>query len=151
GSFPVYVVPATTSARPGRILVPLDRPEPSLEVLPFAAALARAFHSGIVLLAVHKVGSESALQRARDLLQGEGVPTETALRPGEPAAQILRACRELGIAAIAIRSGILGSPTVRLLRESPVPLLVVRRQLPSESTGRGPVAASFRPVPTALW
>ncbi|MBI5368379.1 MAG: universal stress protein [Planctomycetes bacterium] len=126
-----------------RILAPIAPGAASLEVLTHAAGLARLFGAELRLLAVAEgpggdphspacIADHLRVAATRPELAGLAV--ETVLRVGDPAEQILEACRELAVDLIAMtthgRTGlsrwVFGSVTEKVLRAATVPLLVVR-------------------------
>ena len=154
---PVYVVPAGASSRQGRILIPIDPEEGPVNLLPTALALARTLGRDVVFLYVISPRSTTSLFTVTEYLNREGIATELAIRHGDPAVEILRAWPELHAGLIAIRPGILPrDATVRLLRESPIPLLMLRRPIApapvQEGIFRAPVPASrSMSIPMAMW
>lgn len=122
----------------GRVLVPLDGSDFSLRALPHAAALAKLFEAEILLLHVSgpeetpRPRAEAVLERAAAQLAGRGLGMDIRVRKGDPASEILEACRSESADAIAMathgRSGLsrwtLGSVTEKVLRAAEVPLLV---------------------------
>ncbi|HXG61850.1 MAG TPA: universal stress protein [Planctomycetota bacterium] len=122
----------------GRVLVPLDGSEFSLRALPHAASLAELFEADVLLL--HVTGpeetprprAESVLERAAAQLATRGLGVDIRVRRGDPASEILEACRAERADAVAMathgRSGLsrwtLGSVTEKVLRGAEVPLLV---------------------------
>ena len=133
-----------------KLLVCVDDSDLSLEIVPSAVELARAFGAHVSILNVledHLAYGPPVPQmtRAFALFRDAGVKAEPILRKGDPASEILDAAAELGMDWIALtthgRSGIkrwaLGSVAERILRASTTPLLVVR-------SGR---AAAASPVP----
>jgi len=121
-----------------KILVPISAAELSLDVLPPAMEFANLFESKVALVNVCE-GIECTvpvheMRMAFERLRDGGIPTEPIVKQGDPAVQILEACREQGADLIAMtthgRSGVsrwlLGSVAERVLRTANVPLLVVR-------------------------
>ncbi|MCI0342511.1 MAG: universal stress protein [Planctomycetales bacterium] len=132
-----------------RILVPLDRSEAGRRVLPLAEEVARAFGAVVVLAHVEPVPAEpvlygaivKAMDRASaDLrldvarLEKAGIRARLRVAFGDPAAEILLLARaeKADLLALAThgRTGlaraVFGSVAEAVLREAPVPLLVVR-------------------------
>ena len=137
---PTYVVPASTPASSGDVLIPVDGSGESLEAVPPAAEFCRGLAGKLLFLHVVAPGSsaESArqvLDAARRRSEQEGVDSEGILREGDPAAEILQTSLERRAALIAMRSrlspndlrGPLGSVTVRVLRSARIPMLIVRK------------------------
>jgi nucleotide-binding universal stress UspA family protein len=146
----------------GPIIVPLDGSELAEASLPYAAALAEALHTHLVLVTVWE-GTESELgatfpAMAMDIeksatnyfsLYLDGIrarysPADHArdlVRMGDATEQILKAIEETGarMAVIAThgRSGIgrwiYGSTAGRLMRSSPVPIIAVGPNVPARS------------------
>jgi nucleotide-binding universal stress UspA family protein len=121
-----------------KILVPVDSTTMSLEIVAPAIELAQLFGSTVSLLHVCQ-GPACAvpvpeLLVAYDQFRAGGVPLEPVLKQGDPAQQILEACRELEAGLIAMtthsRTGIvrwrMGGVTDKLLRAARVPLLILR-------------------------
>jgi len=132
-----------------KILAPISPEALTLEVLPALTEFARLFGSSVSLLNVCG-GAECAvplheMRTAFERLRKEGIAAEPMLRQGEPAVQILEACREEGADLIAMtthgRSGvsrwIMGSVAEKVLWSSNVPMLVVR---PAKKPAAVPVA-----------
>jgi nucleotide-binding universal stress UspA family protein len=156
-SVPVYVIPPNAIAFRGRTLIPIDRTEGSLDVLPAAAGLALACRSGAILMQCWGPEPEPVLHEVCEALRRQGIPADHVLRPGDPSIEIVRACVELQVGQFAMRSdGTAGGVIDRLLHRLPVPLLVVRRALvtPAESTGAFRVPLQIHagvPVGVAMW
>jgi nucleotide-binding universal stress UspA family protein len=124
---PVIAVPLPT-APIQRILIPFDDQEESLEILPYAAALARAFRSEITLVPVGPAHREALEVQGLERVRREGVRADLLPIRGDPAAAVLALCRSLPAEAIAIGPG--DHPWVPLLvRLSPVPVLLVRHAM----------------------
>jgi nucleotide-binding universal stress UspA family protein len=109
----------------------------SLEIVPYAAELAAAFESTVLVLHVLEgtlTQPAPEVREAAEAFRERGIRTEPLLGKGDPASQIIDLCRENGADLIAMtthgRSGVsrwvLGSVTEKVLREARVPLLVVR-------------------------
>jgi nucleotide-binding universal stress UspA family protein len=131
------------------VLIPLDGTPESADVLPVASALAGAVGARVRLLRVvpaagphHHPGIPNATQEATDYLdrvsaalrKDAGLATQSVVRQGEPAAQIVQEILAAGVDLVAMtthgRSGLqramLGSVAERTLEHSPVPVLVQR-------------------------
>ncbi len=140
-----------------KILVPLDGSQLAEEAIGAAVALAKSFGSPLVLLGVldltagmYDVYSEAfspvdlraqlesflqgALDRARERVEGEGVPVTAVLKMGIPHEEITGFAREEGVDVIVMtthaRRGLshllLGSVTERVVRTAHCDVLVVR-------------------------
>jgi nucleotide-binding universal stress UspA family protein len=122
-----------------RILVPIDLSERSLAIVPPAAELAEALGAEALILNV--CGDEVScdvpvlpMNRAYEEFRRAGVRAQPVMRKGDPAVQILEACKEHSADLIAMathgRSGLsrwaLGSVTEKVSRCAAVPLFVVR-------------------------
>jgi nucleotide-binding universal stress UspA family protein len=122
----------------GKILVPIDASDLSLEVVPPAAELATLFGSHVVLINVCEDQACSIpvpqMTEAYERFRAAGVSVEPLMKQGDPAFQILEACCDQKADLIAIsthgRTGasrwLLGSVTEKVLRSSSVPILIVR-------------------------
>jgi nucleotide-binding universal stress UspA family protein len=140
---------------PKRLLCPVDLSEASLKAARYAAQLARSVGASLKLLYVYHVplhaglaagprhfadlspDAMDTLERSLDGLKAElsalGVSVQTALAVGAPAEQVLQAARAEPIDLIVVGSAgqsrveqlLLGSVAERVLRTSPVPVLVV--------------------------
>jgi nucleotide-binding universal stress UspA family protein len=142
-----------------KILVPISAAELSLDVLPPMTEFARHFESKVALVNVCE-GIECTvpvheMRMAFERLRGDGIPAEPIVKQGDPAVQILEACREQGADLIAMtthgRSGVsrwlLGSVAEKVLRLANVPLLVVRPAKKARAAGSRPrqdAATSFQ-------
>lgn len=130
------------------ILVPIDAGEQSLAVLPWVERLARTYQSELVLVHVRPEseepqgaglppGQESpdplTLKIAQDRLAAAGRTVRSVTVSGDPARRILEMAGTGGFDLLAMathgRSGlrrwILGSIAEKILRASPIPMLVV--------------------------
>lgn len=149
------IISTTANRVPYRkILVPLDGNDLGFKVLPWVKEIARPIDARLTLLAVTSPHEEPVwdtppefLHRAERDLAGACLPVDLEVRTGDPAEGILGACREHDMDLVAMathgRSGprrwILGSVTERVLRGSPIPLLVVRTGVPSQFQRGAPV------------
>jgi nucleotide-binding universal stress UspA family protein len=124
----------------GEIVIPVDGSGLSLQAIPPAADFGRRLSGRLIFLHVATSGSDVAraaavLKAAKRRSEEEGIPAETFIRQGDPAAEILKFSAERRAALIAMRTrlslteenGPLGSVTVRVLRAARVPMLIVRR------------------------
>ncbi len=133
------------AARFERLLVVLDGLEPAEEILPWAEDIARTFGSSIHLFGGIFGGSTvaSRCREAREYLDGlsaaleaRGIPSQVHVCKGAVADEALALIREHGLDAVALmthaRSGlalaVYGSVAQRLIRESGVPVLVLRNR-----------------------
>jgi nucleotide-binding universal stress UspA family protein len=125
-----------------KILIPVSDEDLSMKIVEPALELARLFGSSATLLHVCE-GAACAvpvppLKQAFDRFREAGLDAEPLMRQGDPAAQVLEACRESNADLIAMtthgRAGLsrwlMGSVTEKLLRAAPVPLLIVRPAAP---------------------
>lgn len=129
-----------------KFLVPLDGSRMSLGSLAPVLELARRVDAHVTLLHVDEPtpyegrweSPDSTLQEAQDLLRNACIPATVQLKKGDPGEEILKAMEsgEVDLAALTThgRSGpsrwVFGSVTAKVLRASPVPLLVVRQLKP---------------------
>jgi nucleotide-binding universal stress UspA family protein len=141
------VPPESPEHRPIRtLLLPFGESEAGRAVLAPVAELARLFETRILFLRVletNRKGAELARERAaaehhlKEVarpLEQQGIDTVFLVEAGDPAKVIQEICRAVPIDLVAMathgRSGIsrlvLGSVTERVLRESTVPLLIVK-------------------------
>jgi nucleotide-binding universal stress UspA family protein len=148
----------TLEPEPGRtsFLVPLDGSAFAEAALPHAAALARSFGGRILLVRAFEppiaaysyavvspvqISSEELQQEAESYLKevavrlrGDGLPVETIVREGWPAAIIARQGGALGPGLIIMathgRTGVarlfLGSVALEVVRRSPLPVMLIR-------------------------
>lgn len=129
-----------------RALVPVDGSPEAEAIIPFFAEIAGPLDLEVVLLRVLPAGElDDPHQRRVDAaeylaplaaeLRGRGVRTNTVVRHGEPATEILAAGVEDGADVIAMtthgRSGLgrllLGSVAEAVLRRAQVPVLLMRQ------------------------
>lgn len=139
---------------PKRILVPLDRSETALAVLPLVGALARGSGATVRLLRVAPVPKNVVSEDGRviayadqemervereglEYLKGaqaqlDGVPVESVVRFGEPAEEIVREADAFGADLIVVaRSrrgwlrGLLGGIAARVFWRSEAPVVVL--------------------------
>ena len=146
-----------------KILVPLDGSALAQAILPYVMALAKGFHSRVILLHVaetaldheapeQKTYADETMERIRPLaenylvgvadeLRREGIDTETKVVKGRAAAQIMEHCEQENVGLIALsthgRSGlarwVMGSGIDQILRACEQPVLLVRPR--DESAG----------------
>jgi nucleotide-binding universal stress UspA family protein len=143
----------TESAPFHAVLVPLDGSELSLRVIPLVLDLVRPLDARAILLYVHEPPGpnphwlipERPLEDVERQLREHTVPVTTAIREGDPAAEILAAARtnaaDLLVMATHGRSGpvrwLFGSVTESVLRSAEIPLLVVPARAPAEVHAQG--------------
>lgn len=127
-----------------RVLVPLDGSRRAEIALRAASALVKPAHGALVL--VHALASSRLRDRERRTalryldrvaarLRREGLHVERRLRIGEPSRAIIRAAEMNDVDLIAISgrgrggagTGPLGSVAERVVRSSPIPVLLIRR------------------------
>lgn len=121
-----------------KMLVPLSDEPLSMEVLDPMLDLAKLFGSSVTLVHVCEGTACSMpvpeLTHAYERIREAGLSVDPVMRMGDPALQVLEACKDVGANLIAMtthgRRGLsrwmLGSVTEKILRTSPVPLFVVR-------------------------
>ncbi|KAF0244223.1 MAG: UspA domain-containing [Planctomycetota bacterium] len=123
-----------------RILMPVDDTKDSLAVLPHVRALARAVGASVMVLGVvepvgrkSQGGSDPLVRIAVNELTRNDIAVDPLVRLGDPASEILDACRTHDADLVAMtthgRRGlsrlVMGSVTEKVLRASTVPVLVV--------------------------
>lgn len=132
-----------------KILAALDGSENAEKVVPWVKQMASRETALVVLLRVVRtdelapVSPEETLREAREYLQGierelnyAGIPCTVLVRKGEPSRVIIRAAERerCDLILMSTRGGspverwAMGGVTERVLRQSPVPVLVVRSQ-----------------------
>ena len=146
---------------PKTILVPIDFGESSEHAVTYAAELAKALGAEIVLMHAWDVpvvgfpdgafvatpelatqvteAAQHGLDRARMLIDGQGVTIRGVLKQGPTDAMILDAAKEESAGMIVMgthgRTGIqrvlLGSVAEKLVRTSPIPVLTVHPDIPA--------------------
>jgi len=120
-----------------RILVAYDGSAHSNRALPWAGILAEKLRVPIVVVHVNEANEEAQrlLKEANDYLQSYRIPEIlTILKEGEQAERIIETVKEQNADLIImgcfghsrIREAILGSTTVQVMRQSPVPILMVK-------------------------
>jgi len=149
-------VPEDLETRPVRnILLPVDGSDLAELAVSPALELADLFEGRVLLLRVvepRKTGDgEREIEEARSHLQGiareferKGVRTHTLVEKGDPVEEILKTLRfheaDLVVMTTHGRSGlsrlVTGSVTEQVLRQAPVPLLVVRAGKPARARRR---------------
>ncbi len=149
--------PVETSdpARFRHLLVPLDGSEAAEEILPAVEGFARTFGSKLHLFAAVPGGSEESqhrrvaeeyLGRWQALLGNRGLKPLIEIRTGSAPEEALFAVRDLGLDGVAMMThgrrgmplALYGSVAERILRDSGVPVLLLRnRKL------RGPLPATL--------
>ncbi len=151
-----------------QLLVPIDFSECARKALQYALPLARQFEARLTLLYVMPINyfvgsefgpvdfpvpeaewrqtSERELRALAEREVGGAVLTNTLVRQGQPAHEIVNCARELAVDLIVLsthgRTGLrhvlVGSVAENVVRYAPCPVLVVREQ------GRGPVKGTRR-------
>lgn len=138
GSRPVLIFRGPVSRSPvRRIAVALDVTRPSLEVVPPACDLARAFGAEVELLHVGDRRPETIDQAESDFRRHH-VPVRVHLAAGDPAKTILEASETLGADILALGTSakteddrlFFGSVAEEVLRKASRPLLAVRARKP---------------------
>ena len=157
-----------------KILVCVDGSEPALDAVRHALYLHReGLQASFVLATVQEptfvyemilapdaevlervtgaVGAR-ALKGAEALLEAAGVPFEREIGTGDPALTLLDVAARHGCAAIvmgargmgALRSALLGSVSHQVLRDSPLPVTIVKHLIADDDLGKAvpPLAAS---------
>ena len=126
-----------------RILVPLDGSHRSAAILPAAAALAKATGARLIFTTVVEPNAREEIPvevlannlfREQKRLHREGIPTQLAIRYGDPVAEILSFGDSQNADLVALsthgRSGVeralYGSVTESVLRKGKLPLLILR-------------------------
>ena len=159
--------PHAKQARVRRVLFPFDGSQLAELALPWAERLATAHHAKLVFLHVHPIGRKGRsdayeqlferIGRRVDYLRGvfrkRGVATEFLLRTGDPAEEILEACRGADLIAMAthgrggVKRWIFGSVAEKVIHAATVPVFVHRGPVPEtavvrrarrEAVGAGP-------------
>jgi len=128
-----------------KLLLPLDLDQPSLPAAHQAAALARHFHSEIVILhvvrtlsyfSIHKNELAAAIVHAEEKLQGmlaaefAGIATRRLVRQGDPAHVIVETARQENAGAIvmgphaysALGGRLIGSVTEKMMAAALTPI-----------------------------
>jgi len=144
---PVLIVHPLTKAagkmKIKRIVVPLDGSHRSGSILPHVATLAKATGARLLFMTTVEPGSKDDLPAelvARNLfreqkqLHKQGIPTEMAIRYGDPALEILSFGNAQGADLVALsthgRTGLdrarYGSVAETVLRKGTMPLLILR-------------------------
>jgi nucleotide-binding universal stress UspA family protein len=123
------------------ILVPLDGSAESNAALPAARTIAQAFDAPVKLLRVlapedRDISTEATqnVQRIADELTGSRIHVDAVIRYGDAAAEILKESRSNPPSLIVMRThgrvglerAVLGSVTQQVLKDSSVPLLLLR-------------------------
>ena len=159
---------------PMKILVCVDGSEPALDAVRHALHLHReGLHASFLVATVQEpavayelmltpdaevlervtgaVGAR-ALEGAEALLNAAGVPFEREIATGDPALTLLDVAVRHGCAAIvmgargmgALRSALLGSVSQEVLRDSPLPVTIVKHLIADDDSGNAvqPLAAS---------
>ncbi|MGQ9573156.1 MAG: universal stress protein [Dehalococcoidia bacterium] len=156
-----------------KILVPLDGSPLAQAILPYVMAIAKGFHSHVVLFHVAETGldlespeqktyAEETMERIRSLAESylvgvadefrkEGIAVEAKVVKGRAAAQIVEHAERENVDLIAMstrgRSGlarlVMGSGIDKILRACEQPVLLVR---PRDEGATGEVAGRFSKI-----
>jgi nucleotide-binding universal stress UspA family protein len=125
-----------------QILVPLDGTPESNVALPAARTMAQVTGASVFLFQVLESAAATAsanetadrLRRVAAELAGSGVRVESAVRPGQPADEILKEVGEQSADLVIMRTrgqagiqrAVMGSVAERLLSRSDVPIMMLR-------------------------
>ena len=122
--------------RPRRIVVPQDGSKHARSIIPWAARLARFHKASMILLhVIHPGGATKIpmeLSRESSRLQKLGIAARVRLQEGDPAEQILQACRRGDLLAITthgyggIKRLLLGSVAEKVIHQASVPVIVYK-------------------------
>lgn len=138
---PVLAIPVGPRRSSSNVLVGLEN-ERSLEAIPYAAAMARAFRGGVTFIASEQ---EALLVQAREAAGREQVPTEATLLSEDVPTTLLT----LSAAMIVLRATS-EEFLARVVEKARVPLLMVRRPIPLPEPSPPEVAGSeSAPLPLA--
>jgi nucleotide-binding universal stress UspA family protein len=145
---PVFIVRSRIGSvihgRPRRIVVPQDGSPPARAILPWAKKLARFHRIPLLILHVRPkgrdfLGKERSLDLTRELsrqsaqLRSQGIKTAIRLEQGDPAEEILKACRPADLLAMTthgyggVKRLLLGSVAEKVIHQAPVPVLIYKR------------------------
>jgi nucleotide-binding universal stress UspA family protein len=148
-SVPVLIVRSQIALdghkRPKRVVVPQDGSPPARAILPWAKKLARFHRIPLLILHVRPerrnlLGKERFLGVARELsresaqLRSQGIKTAIRLEQGDPAEEILKACRPTDLLAMTthgyggVKRLLLGSVAEKVIHQASVPILIYKRQ-----------------------
>lgn len=153
---PVLVIRSQTpppgSPRPGRILAPVDGTPFSKEALAWAERLADFHQAPVEMLhvrqetrrrppagrpSVEEIG-RSAARLSREL-RNRGIPASFRLEEGDPAQEILKACRPTDLVVMSShgRAGfkhwVLGSVAEKVIHGSPAPVFICKKRAPGKT------------------
>jgi nucleotide-binding universal stress UspA family protein len=131
-------IAGSVHAPPKRILLPQDGSPLARTILPWGVRLARLHRASLGLL--HVRGQESpdsaagpGLSRLSSQLRARGLKVTVSLDRGDPAEQILKACRKGDLLAMTThgRGGLkrllLGSVAEKIVPLAPVPVMIYKR------------------------
>lgn len=139
---PVMIVRTSIAGRvhdrPRRLLCPQDGSTHARKILPWAGRLARFHKTPLVILHIQAPGKTShatrALRRHAAGLRARGVRTSVSTGEGDPADQILKACRPGDLLAMTthgyggIKRLILGSIAEKVVHQAGVPVLIYKHR-----------------------
>jgi nucleotide-binding universal stress UspA family protein len=127
-----------THERPRRLLIPQDGSSHARKILPWAGRLARFHKVPLVLLHVLPPAgapdSSRELLRQASMLRRRGVKTSVLTEVGDPADQILKACRAGDMLAMTthghggLKRLILGSIAEKVIHQATVPVLIYKHR-----------------------
>jgi universal stress protein A len=150
-----WIQPKRLSLEVKRILAPTDLTPDGSKAVEYALALAEHFNAQLTLLNVYEISTtigdswvfesvidvyrkepETALNKLSEEIKKEHPKTDSILRCGVPAEEIVLAAEELGVDLIVVSThnygwfarSIRGSDAEQILRRAPCPILVVRKE-----------------------
>jgi nucleotide-binding universal stress UspA family protein len=138
-------IAAAVHQRPRRIVLPQDGSSLARGILPWAKRLARFHRVPVVLLHVPPSGTQSPrsaassrvgreLSRQARLLRASGIKALVLVAEGDPAEEILRACRPADLLALTTHGHggfkrlLLGSVAEKILHQASVPVLIYKKR-----------------------
>lgn len=134
----------TLHQKPRRILVPQDGSPHARAILPLARGFARFHRAGLALLHVRarshsrRPGSSievatRTLERRATALRAGGLRVRALIEEGDPAEEILKACRPGDLLVMTthgyggLKRLVLGSVAEKVIHQAPVPVLVYKK------------------------